>query len=139
MIDRPSLTNFGLAYVTAVVVLGALDAAWLGGVAKNFYRQEVGPLLNETPQLLPAAVFYLLYPLGLVYLVLTPFPESMGEAALRAASQRSSCGKRLCAKSGALSPSWLSSATRRWYGSVRNTSTTPITAPSSSATSAAAM
>lgn len=85
MIDRPTLTNFGLAYVTAVVALGALDAAWTGGIAKSFYRQEVGPLLNETPQLLPAAVFYLLYPLGLVYLVLTPFPESMGEAALRAA------------------------------------------------------
>jgi uncharacterized membrane protein len=85
MIDRPSLTNFGLAYVTAVVVLGALDAAWLGGVAKNFYRQEIGPLLNETPQLLPAAAFYLLYPLGLVYLVLNPFPDTLGEAALRAA------------------------------------------------------
>ncbi len=84
-IDRHSLTNFGLAYVTAVVLLGALDAVWLGGIAKNFYRQEIGPLLNEVPRVLPAAAFYLLYPLGLVYLVLTPFPDSLGEAAMRAA------------------------------------------------------
>lgn len=85
MIDRPSLTNFGLAYVTAVVLLGALDAAWLGGIAKNFYRQEIGPLLQETPLLAPAAAFYLLYPLGLVYLLMTPFPESLAEAAMRSA------------------------------------------------------
>lgn len=84
-IDRLTLTNYALGYVTAVVLLSALDEAWLSGVAKNFYRREVGPLLRRAPLLLPAAAFYLVYPLGLVYLVMTPFPGTLDEAAVRSA------------------------------------------------------
>ena len=57
--------------VTAGVML-VLDAAWLGGVASSLYAQMIGHLMAEQPRLGIAAMFYLLYPVGLVVFVAMP-------------------------------------------------------------------
>lgn len=72
-------------YLTALLIIGALDALWLGVLARDFYRAELAGLMAEQVRLLPAAVFYLGYPAGLVALALRPLPESLGAAARRAA------------------------------------------------------
>jgi uncharacterized membrane protein len=70
-----------VAYAVVFGVLGALDAAWLGWLAADFYRAELGPLLSESVRVVPAALYYLLYPVAVVVLVLNPRPAS-GRVAL---------------------------------------------------------
>jgi uncharacterized membrane protein len=74
-----------IGYGAALVVMGVLDAAWLGFIARDFYRHELGSLLSADVRLLPAALFYLGYPAGLVTLALYPQPEGPAMAAWRSA------------------------------------------------------
>ena len=83
--QRLTLTEFGLAYLATLVALAVLDGVWLGWLARDFYKREIGDLLAESVRLGPAALFYLLYPLGLTYLALQPPPPTAIEAALRCA------------------------------------------------------
>jgi uncharacterized membrane protein len=72
-------------YVTALLVMSALDGLWLGVVARDFYRQEIGELMGDQVLKAPAALFYLAYPAGLVALALQPLPVSASAAGGRAA------------------------------------------------------
>ena len=62
---------FQVYAVTAGVML-ALDAVWLGLVATGWYRDAIGPLMADTPRWLPAALFYVGYPIGLVIWAVLP-------------------------------------------------------------------
>lgn len=75
------LTGYGVA----LLVVGLLDGLWLGVVARDFYRRELGDMMVDTVRALPAAVFYFGYPAGLVFLALTPPPAALGEAVFRSA------------------------------------------------------
>lgn len=61
-----------LAYVAAFVALIVLDGVWLGAVARAFYADRLGSLLKDEPDLLAAALFYVAYPAGLVFLAVRP-------------------------------------------------------------------
>ena len=74
-----------MGYGAALLVMGALDAAWLGFLARDFYRQEMGALMTPQVSVMPAALFYLGYPAGLVTLALQPLPESATAALVRSA------------------------------------------------------
>jgi uncharacterized membrane protein len=50
----------------------ALDGVWLTVVAKNFYAQQLGYLMTDTPNLAAAGIFYLIYIVTLLTLVITP-------------------------------------------------------------------
>lgn len=82
---RLSAAQFGLAYAVVLVVVVVLDAVWLGFVAKDLYKREMGSLMTDSVRVVPAALFYLLYPLALVYLALFSPPAGWGEALLRSA------------------------------------------------------
>lgn len=73
------------AYAAALLVIGALDALWLGVLAKDFYRDEMAAVASGQIRVLPAALFYLAYPAGLMALALWPVPDSWPAAVLRAA------------------------------------------------------
>lgn len=60
-----------LYFITLLIFLG-IDAIWLVRVAPAFYRSQIGHLMAETPNLLAAGVFYLLYIAILVYFVVEP-------------------------------------------------------------------
>ena len=49
-----------------------IDGIWLTIIAKNFYAKHLGYLMSKTPNLLAAAIFYLIYIFGLVVLALSP-------------------------------------------------------------------
>ena len=87
MTTLPRLTpaRFLAAWLVAFVVMSALDAVWLGWLAIDFYRRELGPLMTDSVRIVPAALYYLLYPAALVFLALMPAPRSLGQAALRSA------------------------------------------------------
>ena len=82
---RFSWGSLGLAWLVAFVALLLLDGVWLGWLARGFYKREIGGLMAESVRLVPAALFYLFYPLGLVALALTPTPSGAVEALVRGA------------------------------------------------------
>jgi uncharacterized membrane protein len=74
-----------LAYAAALVAILVLDGLWLGFVAKDLYRREMGALMVEQVRLVPIVAFYLLYPAALVYLTLARAPAGWGEVVARGA------------------------------------------------------
>jgi len=60
-----------LYFITLFVFLG-IDSLWLGLVAPEFYRAQIGHLMAETANLAAAGTFYLLFIGGLVYFVVEP-------------------------------------------------------------------
>jgi uncharacterized membrane protein len=57
-------------YFVALAIFLALDALWLGVIARNFYASRMGSLMLEQPRWGVAVVFYLLFVVGLVYFVI---------------------------------------------------------------------
>ena len=72
------------AYGAAWITIAALDAVWLGVLARGFYQAEMGTLMADEIRLPAALVFYVGYPAGLVTLALWPRPAALTKAALRA-------------------------------------------------------
>lgn len=72
-------------YLAALVVMGVLDALWLGVIAKDFYRQEIGALMVEQVRWVPSLLFYFGYPAALVALALYPGGQPLGQQIARAA------------------------------------------------------
>ncbi|EWS53385.1 putative membrane protein [Methylibium sp. T29] len=66
------MPRYFVAYVAALAVLAVLDALWLGAVAKDFYRGQIGPLMAEQVRFGVAACFYLLYIVGVVVFAVVP-------------------------------------------------------------------
>lgn len=63
-------------YATTAAVFLILDAIMLTLVMKPLFTRHIGPLLAEPIRIAPAALFYLAYVLGLVYLVSLPALKS---------------------------------------------------------------
>ncbi len=54
-------------YFAALFVFLAMDALWLGVVARNFFVEQMGPLLRDDPNFVVAALFYLVFVAGILY------------------------------------------------------------------------
>lgn len=63
---------YGAVLVTMVVI----DMIWLRVIAVQWYADGMGPLLTDSPNLVAAAAFYLLFPLGLVIFAVLPGESS---------------------------------------------------------------
>lgn len=61
-----------IAYAGSLAVLLVLDAIWLGLVARNFYRDQLGDLMLASPALGIAAIFYLFFTAAVVALAVLP-------------------------------------------------------------------
>lgn len=59
-------------YAIALPVFFVIDMLWLGIIAKDFYRQQIGGLMKTDINWLAAILFYLLFILGLVIFVVEP-------------------------------------------------------------------
>jgi uncharacterized membrane protein len=69
---------FWSGYLTVFLVLAFLDAAWLSFTLNNLYRPALGHLMSERPRMLPAMLFYLVYPLGVTALIVQPSLQGLG-------------------------------------------------------------
>lgn len=72
-------------YLAALLVMGVLDALWLGVLARDFYREQMGGQMAEQIRWVPAALFYFAYPAALVALALYPSGQPPGQQIARAA------------------------------------------------------
>lgn len=66
------------AYLATLIVMVAIDLVWLGVVARPLYQRGIGHLMAENANLSFAALFYLMYAFGLVYLGIGPNASTQG-------------------------------------------------------------
>ncbi len=62
-------------YAIALPVFFAIDMVWLGLVANNFYKSQIGFLMKSDINWTAAILFYLLFIVGLVLFVIAPAVE----------------------------------------------------------------
>jgi uncharacterized membrane protein len=74
-------------YAVALVVFLAVDALWLGIIAKDFFHSHLGPVLPLTLSVIPALLFYLLFAAAIVFFAVGPAiqQKSLRSALLRGA------------------------------------------------------
>ena len=60
-----------LYFITLIAFL-AIDSLWLGLVAPLFYQAQIGYIMAESPNLLAAGLFYLLFIFGMVVFIVEP-------------------------------------------------------------------
>jgi uncharacterized membrane protein len=62
-------------YLITLPVFFAIDMIWLGFIAKDFYRENIGQLLTPNINWTAAIVFYLMFIAGLIIFVISPAIE----------------------------------------------------------------
>lgn len=78
------MTKYFAAYASTALVMLVLDAIWLGLIAAPLYQQGIGHLMAPQPRLGVAALFYLLYPLGIVIFAVAARPAGAWQPTLLA-------------------------------------------------------
>lgn len=66
-----TLKYYGIAFSVFLLI----DLFWLLLIANNLYRQYLGYIMTDKPNLLAALLFYLLFVAGIVYFVIYPSIE----------------------------------------------------------------
>lgn len=71
-------------YMASLVSFLAIDGIWLGLVARNLYKDNLGHLMAAKPSWGPAIIFYLLYVAGVILFAVYPNLDkgSLAKAAL---------------------------------------------------------
>ena len=64
--------SYFVAYLTVLVVFGAIDAGWLTIMGPLLYRPTLADILLESLRVAPAVIFYLFYPIGIVVFAVMP-------------------------------------------------------------------
>ena len=59
------MRNIAITYLTVLIVFTAVDFVWLGLIALDFYKKEIGSLMLATPRLEIAALFYVICAAGI--------------------------------------------------------------------------
>jgi uncharacterized membrane protein len=67
--------TFLKAYAASLVTFLVLDFAWLGLIARGFYRNRLGHLLSPDVRWLPAVLFYLLFVAAVLVFAVMPAVE----------------------------------------------------------------
>lgn len=82
-----TLLHWTKIYFIIMLLFFVIDIIWLGVVAKNFYRQQLGDLLLTDYNWSAAICFYALFLLGLLYFVIASLPldSSLGQIIFRSA------------------------------------------------------
>jgi uncharacterized membrane protein len=61
-----------IAYLAALLVMGGLDYLWLSNTSAALYQRDLGPLLADNPNMAVAAIFYLIYIVGILIFAVRP-------------------------------------------------------------------
>lgn len=67
--------QFFTAYISGLIAFLFIDFIWLKYIALSFYREQIGHLMLDKPNLGIALLFYLFYVVGVVILAVNPALE----------------------------------------------------------------
>lgn len=59
-------------YLVSLTVFFIIDLFWLGVIAKDLYKEQIGFLLSNEVRWVPAILFYCLYVAGLAFFAILP-------------------------------------------------------------------
>lgn len=65
-----------IAYISAAIIFGALDAVWLNWAGPNLYRPIIGEIMADDFNMGAAGLFYFAYLAGMVWFAIRPGLES---------------------------------------------------------------
>lgn len=65
-----------IAYISAAIVFGVLDAMWLNWAGPNLYRPVIGEIMADKFNVGAAGAFYFIYLAGMVWFAIRPGLES---------------------------------------------------------------
>ncbi|RYX92720.1 MAG: DUF2177 family protein [Comamonadaceae bacterium] len=60
------MTKYLVAYISTLAAFLVLDGLWLGVLMGSTYKAQLGSLMLDSPKILPAALFYLFYVVGII-------------------------------------------------------------------------
>lgn len=66
------MKTYLIAYVATGLVFLAIDAIWLTVAAQPLYRSLMGEMLLDSFRVVPAALFYFIYIVGIVVFAISP-------------------------------------------------------------------
>ena len=66
------MIKYVAAYAATAIVMVALDLLWLGVIARSVYRQGIGHLMADQPNVPVAVLFYAVFALGLMFFAVAP-------------------------------------------------------------------
>jgi len=64
------------SYIAALLLFFLADMVWLGTMSSRLYKPTLGDILLTDVSMIPAIVFYLVYPAGLVVFAINPALKS---------------------------------------------------------------
>ena len=65
-----------IAYVSAAIAFGVLDAIWLRWAGPNLYEPVIGGIMADNFRVVPAAAFYTIYLAGMCWFAIRPGLDS---------------------------------------------------------------
>ena len=65
-------------YAATATVMLVIDLIWLGVIAKPWYQAGMGHLMAASPNLVAAALFYAMFPVGLMLFAVMPQAATLG-------------------------------------------------------------
>lgn len=66
------MPTFLVAYLVTAAVFLVIDGLWLGVLARGFYQDQLSGVITQDIKLAWAAVFYLVYVVGIVFFAVRP-------------------------------------------------------------------
>ena len=70
------MTRYLIAYFSTLFVFLILDGLWLGVFMGSTYKAQIGPMMLDSPRILPAALFYAFYIVGIIVFAILPGIEA---------------------------------------------------------------
>ncbi len=67
-----------VGYIASLLTFLILDMGWMLGIARSFYRRELGHLLRDEVKLAPVFLFYIVYIAVLLALAVVPHLDGSG-------------------------------------------------------------
>ena len=68
--------KYAASYLGTLATFAIADSIWLGAMLGRLYRPAMGDMLRQGVNLPPAILFYLFYPVGLVFFAVNPALKS---------------------------------------------------------------
>jgi uncharacterized membrane protein len=69
---KTTLAGWIVSYAVTAATMIVIDMLWLGVIAKPWYLEGIGHLMASKPNLVAAAVFYAMFPVGLMVFAVAP-------------------------------------------------------------------
>ena len=69
------MSTYLIPFLGTLIPMLLIDSIWLTVMGKYFYSKQIAHLLAETPHLVPAGIFYVVYSFGVAFLIVLPALE----------------------------------------------------------------